>query len=489
MVDDKEKKHDASEPVGTVYSNISNASTIYGEEKFNAVRGHGFAAERANTLHDKLTGHDAKIIGDDNVKNGADRILDGVNIQSKYCSSGGKCISECFEDGNFRYWNSDGTPMQIEVPSDKYESAVQAMQDRIRKGQVAGVTNPEEAENIVRQGKFSYEQVKNIAKAGTVESITYDAANGAVIATTTFGITSALAFATSVWNGENLDSALKYAAMDGLKVGGTSFVSAILAGQLTKAGLNSFLVGGSDAVVKILGSKGSAVLANAFRGGQNIYGAAAMKSVSKMLRGNLITGVASVVVLSSGDVVNIFRGRISGRQLLKNTAGTVSSVVGGTAGWVGGATAGAAIGSVVPVVGTAIGGLVGGIAGAFGGGTLASGATKKCLDNFIEDDADKMVRKLEAAFIELMDDYILTQNEVESIVSRIGTGITGKDLKDMYAKKHQKRYAKGLIRPIIEDEISHREKVQDVSRKDMQRGLRMVLEDIADSEEYKTSMV
>jgi hypothetical protein len=29
-----------------------------------------------------MTGHDAKILGDDNAKNGADRILDGMEIQS-----------------------------------------------------------------------------------------------------------------------------------------------------------------------------------------------------------------------------------------------------------------------------------------------------------------------------------------------------------------------------------------------------------------------
>ena len=39
-----------------------------------------------------------------------------------------------------------------------------------------------EAKNIVKKGHFTYEQAKNIAKAGTVESITYDAVNGAIIA-------------------------------------------------------------------------------------------------------------------------------------------------------------------------------------------------------------------------------------------------------------------------------------------------------------------
>ena len=60
-----------------------------------------------------------------------------------------------------------------------------------------------------------------------------------------------------------------------------------------------------------------------------------------MLRGNAITGTVTIVALSSLDVINIFRGRISGGQLFKNVTNTASTVVGGTAGWVGGATLGA----------------------------------------------------------------------------------------------------------------------------------------------------
>lgn len=167
---------------GVIYGNVSNASTLYGSDKFSTPRGHGFAAEQANHLYDKISNADflgqgkVQIVGeaiDPNtgriVKNGADRILNGTSIQTKYCNSGGKCISECFEGGKLKYINSDGTPMQIEVPSDKYEAALQAMENRIKKGEVPGVTDPKEAENIVRKGHFTYEQAKNIAKAGTVE--------------------------------------------------------------------------------------------------------------------------------------------------------------------------------------------------------------------------------------------------------------------------------------------------------------------------------
>ncbi len=157
--------------------NYQMVNNQYEEEKFHAHQGHGFAAERANNLFDKFTGHDAEIVGDNNAKNGADRLVDGIYIQSKYCATGSRCINECFEEGgkgNFRYM-FDGKPMQIEVPSDKYEDALRAMEEKIRRGQVEGVSNPEEAKNIVRKGHFTYAQAKNIAKAGTVESLTYHA--------------------------------------------------------------------------------------------------------------------------------------------------------------------------------------------------------------------------------------------------------------------------------------------------------------------------
>lgn len=55
-------------------------------DKFQATQGHGFAAEQANNLHDILTGKDAKIVGGDNAKDGPDRMVNGVNIQTKYAT-------------------------------------------------------------------------------------------------------------------------------------------------------------------------------------------------------------------------------------------------------------------------------------------------------------------------------------------------------------------------------------------------------------------
>ena len=447
---------------------------LYDEEKFNAQQGHGFAAERANTLYDKITGHDAKIVGDDNIKNGADRIVDGVMIQSKYCQSGKSCINECFDkEGQFRYM-VDGKPMQIEVPSDKFDTAVQAMEEKIREGKIPGVTDPAEAKNIVRKGHFTYEQAKNIAKAGTVESLTYDAVNGVIIASSAFGITAVITLATNLWNGEDFNTSLKLATYSGIKVGGTAFVTTILASQLSKAGLNSALVRSSEAVVKFMGPKASAVLINAFRNGSKIYGVAASKSAAKLLRGNAITASVTVVVLSSFDIANIFRGRISGKQLFKNLTNTATTVAGGTGGWLGGA----AIGSTIfPGVGTVVGGLVGSIAA----GAAAGKATEAILGNFIEDDAEEMVIIFQDEFELLAKDYLLNQKEAEKSVDKLGEKIDGKLLKDMYASSDRKKFAKNILLPIIENETKKRKHVIAVSDDQMVKSLREVLESISDN--------
>ena len=468
---------------GTVFGNISTAGVAYGLDKFNTPRGHGFAAERANTLYDKLTGHDAQIIGDDNAVNGADRLVDGVYIQSKYCASGGKCISEYFDkNGQFRYYNADGSTMQIEVPSDMYDAAVQSMQERIKKGQIKNVTDPSKAREIVRKGHYTYEQAKNIAKAGNFDSIKFDATNGMVVGAWAGGISGAISFAQSIWNGENFDVALKNASLSFIRVGGTTAVVTLVSSQISKAGMNSLLVGSTDAIISVIGPKASAILVNAFRSGGNIYGAAAMKSASKLLRGNVITAAVATAVLSSVDVVNIFRGRISGAQLFKNFTTTAASVAGGTAGWVGGAAAGAAVGSFIPIIGTTIGGVVGGLLGAFGGGSVAGDVTKSVLDGFVEDDANEMVRIIQSVFEQLAGDYLLNKKEAENIVDRLQNRLDGSKLKDMYASSSRRSFAERIIRPLCEDEIKKRKTILLPDNKTLLSGVRNALEDIAEAE-------
>lgn len=461
---------------GIIYGNVSNASTTYTMDRFNTPRGHGFAAENANHLVDKLLFRNATIEGTDLKKNGADRIVNGTEIQTKYCNTASKTIKECFENGSFKYIGSNGEPMQVEVPSDQYEGAIQAMKNRIVNGEVPGVTDPNEAEKIVRKGHFTYEQARNIAKFGTIESLMYDAANGAIVGLSSLGITATISFAVAMWNGEDFEVALETALVAGVRVGGISFVSSILANQIARTSVNSALVGTTDYIINAIGPKASAHLVNAFRSGNNIYGAAAMKSASKLLRGNIITGAVTVAIMSSFDVVNIFRGRISGAQLFKNVTNTVSGVAGGTAGWVGGSAAGAAIGSVIPGIGNAVGGIIGGLAGAFLGGSGASKVSNTILSGFIEDDANKMVEILEKAFKKLAFAYILNEKEVTAIVEHLKEKLSGALLKDMYASSNRDDYALKILTPIIESVVCKRAFIKMPSDTEINKSLRTVLE-------------
>ncbi|WP_330582350.1 hypothetical protein, partial [Paraclostridium sordellii] len=218
-----------------------------------------------------------------------------------------------------------------------------------------------------------------------------------------------------------------------------------------------------------------AVLVNAFRSGSNIYGAAAMKSAAKLLRGNIITGGVTVIVLSSFDIINIFSGRISGKQLFKNITSTITTVGGGTAGWMGGAAIGSAI---FPGVGTVVGGLI----GSLGAGAMSGKVTSSILNEFVEDDADEMVKIIEGKFSDLAIDYLLTKKEAEKSVDSLKEILDGKMLKDMYASSDRLKFAQDLLLPIIEKEVSKREIIKEPTYLQMQEGLKEVLEEIYDVE-------
>ena len=245
---------------------------------------------------------------------------------------------------------------------------------------------------------------------------------------------------------------------------------------MMKAGLNSALVPASDAVIRMLGPHASAHLVNAFRSGANIYGAAAMSSASKLLRGNIVTGIATVAIMSAGDVVNIFRGRISAKQLFKNLVNTSAGVVGGIGGWGAGATAGAAVGSVVPIVGTAVGGVIGGFIGAFAGGTAAGKVSQTITDKFIEDDSKKMFEILQGEFQTVSFDFLLNKTETEILADKLSKKLDGSTLKDMYAADNRQQFAYDLIGNIAESVVQYRPRILLPTTNQYIGGLKKVLD-------------
>lgn len=291
------------------------------------------------------------------------------------------------------------------------------------------------------------------------------------------GVTAVISFATSIWHGENVDVAFKIAAVNGLKVGGTAFATTVLAGQLSKAGLNSALVGNTETITALIGPKASAILINAFRSGQNIYGAAAMKSAAKLLRNNAITAGLSVVVLSTGDIVNIFRRRISKQQLTKNLINNAAVILGGSGGWL----VGSAVGNIIF---PGPGGIIGGVFGSMTSGSVVGKGSSEILDKWIESDSDKVLEIIEEVFTELAEDYLLSEREAEKTVDKLSEQLDGKFLQEMYASKDRKNHIGEIIKPLIENETKRREKIPALSEEKMTDALKELLEDMASDSEF-----
>lgn len=481
MMQEKKKQVQASEasvPTGAEIPGALNASMDIAAaethmDKFNASRGHGFAAEQANNLYDVLTGQDAAVIGGDNAKNGADRLVNGVRIQTKYCQEASASVAVAFDGGQYRYINPDGSLMQLEVPSDQYEKAVELMARRIEQGQVPGVTNPTDARDIVRRGHFTYDQAKNIVKFGTVESLTYDAVTGAVVSTSAFGITATLTFAQSLWKGDSPDIAVENAVYAGLQTGGAAFANSVITAQLMRLGLNKALAAPTNAVVQLMGSEASAALANSLREGAKIHGQAAMNNVSKLLRNNAVTSAVMTVVLSAKDIGYAFQGKISGAQLFKNITTTAGGMAGGTAGFLLGRFA---LNVIAPGAGEIVGIAVS-MAGAAAGGAASGAATNAVVGKFIEDDAVKMTRIIEGVFCNQAQEYMLTQEELDIVLEDLKRELSGEALLDMFASKDHTAFADKLVREQIERLIRLRCRIYLPPEAEFVRGMGRLIED------------
>ena len=472
----------------TTFGNQSAINNTAAVDTFNMGDGSaGMAGEAGNVqAHAEqglVDGSTVVHTGADNAKNGADYVItssDGIvtQVQSKYYSTPNATISACFENDLFRYYSDVGVPMTIEVPKDQYDSCVTIMRRRIANGQVPGVTNPDQASEIVRPGSVTYRQAVNVAKAGTIESLVYDAKTGCVSSLISLGISAVVQFAVDMWNQQPVETALKNSLYTGLRVGGNAFVTSVLSSQLTRTGLNSLLVPASEVVIKAIGSKAAAVIVNAGRVGMTpIYGAAAMKSAARMLRGGVIVNTVSFLVFTIPDAVSLFRGRISGKQMVKNMAVTGGGIGGAALGAQGGALLGTAI---APGIGTTIGGIVGGLLGGIG----VSIGVDKVADLIAEDDADEMLDIITVEYQNLINEYLLNENEATAVSEYLSEELNANSgkLKDMFASEDRHTFAREMIEPAVREEISKRENIVLPDEEVIQEVLIDTLEEIYDME-------
>ena len=380
----------------------------------SAPSGHGHAAEYANNVIDRIKYpfQDVKQIGQNNAKNGADRQVGNQKIQTKYYARATGTVNSAFdsESGMYKYKG-----MQLEVPKDQYDKAVELFEEKIRQGKVEGVNNPAEAKNIIRKGHITYNEAKLIAQGGNLTSIKFDAIDGAINSLPGVGISFVIVFSQAKWSGaETRDAAL-------------------MAG---KAGLRTLAMGTSIYVA-------SQQFAKIFTKQINDYFG---KKITAEVVARRAAPVISFAVIITPDIFDALLGRISSQQLLKNAA-----VAGG--GMLAGAGAGALGGALAGPVGAAVGAVAGGIAGGFG--------VKLIADQFIEDDRVEMFAQLKEEFIDIVMVISLSPKEFNKIQEAVFNEQLEALLKDMFQRKEESRnYAKEFVEEKIKSIIKDREQVE-----------------------------
>ena len=201
-------------------------------DKYHTMQGHGFAAEDANALNDIFHGRKVSKVGTSNTKNGADRIVNGVEIQVKYCQSAEATVDSLFDrDGTFRYGK-----MKVEVPKEQAESVRQQLRERAQAGRLrdshGNTIRPEQIDDMVQEGSVTYQQAQNIAKAGNLDSLWFDVKNSAISCSCIFGLSFAVNMAQQLWSGADLKDAAIAALKQSFAVGLGSLVVSVFYGRI-----------------------------------------------------------------------------------------------------------------------------------------------------------------------------------------------------------------------------------------------------------------
>lgn len=353
-------------------------------------------------------------------------------------------------------------------------------------GQVPGITDPNEAKNIVRRGRLTYKQAVNLTKRGTIESLAYDAATGIVTCSCAFGVSFVATMFLTWINTKNIGEAIQAGATAGIQVFGISFLQHMVVSQISRTGLARTLMKPSQFVVQKLGYKASATLVNGIRalsGKAPIYGAADSKQLAKIFRSNVLTSVITLAVFSVPETYKLLSKKSSNAQYVKNMSSLAGSVLGGAggavaAGVVASIIAGAAGTAVAPGVGTAVG-----IAGGFVGGFAGAKAADVVGNILHENDTETIGRLFNAVTSCVVNEYLLNDNEIQRFVESMNH-VSQKEFKELFGNIQTNNEQESVIRvflePKLDEIVMNREQFSLPSDEEMDRAFSEIEKELSE---------
>ena len=321
------------------------------------------------------------------------------------------------------------------------------MKNKIREGKVPGVTDPEEASRLIRRGHLTYTQARNITRFGTIESVTYDIAEGSVVSLAAGGISFALTASVFWLSTGDRDAALQTAAVQAGKTFTRTLAVYVTTQQLHRLSVVQGMLKHIDF------STASPTVRQALQKGT---GAGNISAPNKVMKGSLVTSLALVAVTTGPDMIKMLRGRISGAQFIRNLAVASSCVAGGAVGSVAGGILFSPLGPFGALTGRVVGGVLGGM--------IASAVSGKIAGALVEEDRVKILAMEQMTW--LAGSFLLTGHEIENLNANLARVIDQNALEIIFAAGIQQRAATNMLikplvvsiirqRPVMEYDASH----------------------------------
>lgn len=174
-----------------------------------------------------------------------------------------------------------------------------------------GVSDPKQAEAILRKGRYSYKAVVSMCKAGTFAGLKYDVQTGAIASSTAGSMACILNMANYDWRDGKWKQTCKDSAWKAGRTAAFTTTAHVATCQLSRAGATKVMRPATDAVLKkCLTAKTRGTLASLARG-KPLTGAAATSHLSKRLRGNLISNGVIGAIDVSVSAAKLASGKIS----------------------------------------------------------------------------------------------------------------------------------------------------------------------------------
>lgn len=392
-------------------------------------------------------------------------------IKSKYFPDATRCLAKV-PSGNDK----------IEIPADVYDASTDSLGAK---------------ENFILRGAYPYEAAKIIAESKNVEAIEFDAVSGEIKTTSTIGISAEMDYAFALWNFYDKESAIERVILSRLERGDN--LPAILSDSTGKIQIQDVTNFGKDfakAFAKASAKQSFGYVKGKLQAHRALDGEVTV-SVSKVPQifhtvkdsvGDIISSLWDEIVLlgrHAEDIQDFFKGRISGKQALKNAAITTVGVAGAGAGYYLGA--GVAVAAGLPAV-LAFGAM---FAVGYGAKLLYKKTAKDYLDRLITDDSAEMLDIFGRELPEMLRGKFLTPYETGLLMEAIRDDITKERLKDMYAcgsESARVAWARQYIERRLNDIAAQRIFIEMPSVADWVAGIRRVSERLNRGEDILATM-